>query len=72
MMLARMVFCGVVSKVGFTWSPSDIKLFLVHSVPDPIEPHIHCFGFLLFHGVVDNALCSRIIGIDWRCLLWVS
>ena len=26
------------------------ELFLIFSVPDPIETHVHCFGLALFDG----------------------
>ena len=42
------VFSEVISFICGTGFPIYVELFLVFSVPDPIEMHVHCFGLALF------------------------
>jgi hypothetical protein len=35
----RVMFGVVVTVIGRSWRPEDVKLLLVHSVLDPIEAH---------------------------------
>ena len=48
----RVVLCEVVTLVVSSFPPVDAKLSLVDTVPDPVKPHVHCFGSTLFHGIV--------------------
>ena len=55
----------VVSKVAAAWFPVDCVLFLVDSILQPIESHVHGFAFLLFAGVIHDTLANFIVGDDW-------
>ena len=57
-----MMFCEIVSKVGFASAPVDVELVLVDSVLDPVESHVHGFGSALLDGVVGYAVCDGVIG----------
>jgi hypothetical protein len=50
------VFSEIVGQVGRSWSPVDIKLFLLDAVLNPIELHLQCFGFLLFYLFVGKSV----------------
>ena len=41
------------SPVGWTGFPIDVELVLISYIPNPIEPHVHCFGLAL----LDYAGC---------------
>ena len=44
------VFSEITSLVCGAGFPIYVELFLIFSVPDPIETHVHCFGLALFDG----------------------
>jgi hypothetical protein len=39
----RMVLSEIVSQIGVTLRPSNVNFFMLYSVFDPVEPHVHCF-----------------------------
>ena len=41
------MFCEIISPVGGTRFSIDVELVLIASIPNPIEPHVHCFGLAL-------------------------
>jgi hypothetical protein len=49
------MFSEVISQIGVSRRPPNVKLLLFDSVFDPVEPHFHSFGPFLLDGVVDNA-----------------
>jgi hypothetical protein len=57
----RMMSSEVISQIGVTWRPPNVKLLLFYSVFDPVEPYIHSFGSLLLDGVVDNAIRGGVV-----------
>ena len=59
-----MVLDTVISKVGLRWLPTCVELVLVDSVAEPVEPRVNCFGSLLSHGVVDDALSGVVVCLD--------
>ena len=55
MMDWRMMFGKILLFVGLEWAPVNEEVPLVCLILDPIESHIHCFGFIMFESVVDDA-----------------
>ena len=58
------MFGVVVTVIGRSWRPEDVKLLLVHSVLDPIEAHVDGFGSGLFTGGVGDGHGSGIVDLD--------
>jgi hypothetical protein len=67
-----MMFSEIISQIGVTWRPPNVKLFLFYSVFDPVEPHIHSFGSFLLDGVVDNAICGGVVSGEVSGVLVVT
>jgi hypothetical protein len=73
-----MMCCGVmfgevvVAEVLGTFSPVDKKLFLAHSILDPVEAHVHCFGFASADGSIGNTRSGGIVYLNGCRWLWVS
>ena len=44
------MFSEIISLVCGAGFPIYVELFLIFSVPDPIETHVHCFGLALLDG----------------------
>ena len=44
------MFSEVISFICGTGFLIYVELFLIFSVFDPIETHVHCFGLALFDG----------------------
>lgn len=55
------MFSEVISQIGVSWRPPNVKLLLFYSVFDPVETHIHSFGPFLLDGVVDNAIRGGVV-----------
>jgi hypothetical protein len=55
------MFSELISQIGVTWRPPNVKLLLFYSVFDPVELHIHSFGSFLLDGVVDNAIRDGVV-----------
>ena len=41
MVLARMMFGGIIGKIGFAGFMVDIEMTLADAIADPEEPHVH-------------------------------
>jgi hypothetical protein len=52
----RMMISEIISQISVIWRPSNVKLFLLYSVFDPVEPHVHCFRVFLLDCVADNSI----------------
>ena len=52
MVRTREMFCEIVTKIGKARPPIDLKMFLSHTILDPIIPHVHGFGLLLLNFLV--------------------
>jgi hypothetical protein len=66
------MFSEIISKIGVTWRPSNVKLFLFYSVFDPVEPHIHSCRSFLLDCVVDNAICGGVVSGEVSGVLVVT
>ena len=42
----------------------DEKLALFDAISDPIKSHVHCFGTTLFDGLVADAGCTGVVGLN--------
>jgi hypothetical protein len=49
-MRSWMVLGEIVSAVGLSFAPINLKLPLANAIPDPVKAHINCLGSFLFHG----------------------
>lgn len=67
-----MVFCVIVSEIVGAWTPVNKKIALAHSILDPIEAHVHCFGALLLDCVVRKAGGGGVVGLDGCWWLWMA
>jgi hypothetical protein len=72
MVRGRVVFGVVVGKVFVAFAPVDKEVALADAVSNPIEPHVHGLGAALFDGVVADACCTCVVGLDGSCWLGVS
>ena len=61
-----MVFCWVIGEVGGRRFPVNVELSLAYSIFHPIKPHIGAFEISGFHGFIDNATGSGVVGLN-RC-----
>jgi len=50
------MFGKVISPVGCTRAPENVKLPLMFAIMKPIKEHAHHFGLFLFDGVIGNLL----------------
>ena len=71
-MLCRMMLCPVVCIIELTWSPVKSKLFLILSVFELVESHVHRFSAFLLDFLVDHTFCHCIISLHRRWRLLVS
>ena len=60
-----MVFGVVVGQIMVTRGPVHSELALLDSVFEPIVPHVHCFGLILFARVVGDAGGCGIVHLEW-------
>ena len=58
------MFREVICEVFGAFSPVDEKLALFDAISDPIKSHVHCFGTSLFNGLVADAGCAGVVGLD--------
>ena len=63
-MNGRMLFGEVVSKVATARGPIYVELALLDAITNPVKPHVHSFGALLFYRVVDDAKGSGVVSLD--------
>jgi hypothetical protein len=68
----RIVFSKIVCEIIFSWSPIDFVLSWTDTVANPVEPHVHGFGPLLFDGVVRDPAGCRVVHLDGRGALWMA
>ena len=59
-----MVLGEVVGLVVLAGLPMHAKLSLLHSIPNPVEAHIHGFGALCLDSVVGDSLSSGIVSLN--------
>ena len=71
MMVGRVMFTDVISRISSPWSPVYLKHVLIHAVTDPIEPHVNSFCGFLFQAGVCEADCRRIVDLDGSGGLWM-
>ena len=55
----------VVSKIILTSVPINTELALLRSVVEPVEPHVHCLGLLLFYCIIDDTIGSIVVSFEW-------
>ena len=48
----REMFGEIVTEIGKVRPLIDLKMFLSHTILDPIIPHVHGFGLLLLNFLV--------------------
>jgi hypothetical protein len=61
-----------VSHVCFAWSVVDKELALPDTVLEPVPTHVHCFGSLLLHGPVGEAVGCRVVDLEGRWRLGMA
>ena len=66
--------CGVVlgevvGHIFVAWAPVDKELALVDSVLDPVETHVHGFGFASVNSAISDTCSCGVIGLDGCCWL---
>ena len=71
-MFSGVVLGVVIRQVAFAVVPIDVKLFLLHPVPHPIEAHVHCFCVFGFDCVVDGSDGGGVVGFNGGGWLWVT
>ena len=71
-MHSRVVFRPIVGIIEFSWSPVETKLFLAFTIAEPMEAHIHGFRSFWLYFSIDNAICHRIVRLQWSGRLFVS
>lgn len=62
----------VIAKVGGAWTPVHEEMALANTILDPVEAHVHCFGFALTDSSVGDARGSRIVSLNRRGRLGMS
>ena len=68
----RVVLGDVITIFGGSRPPVMTKLLLRFSAADPVETHVHYFGFLRGNSVVDYSKVCGVVRLDWRWWLWMS
>jgi len=66
-----MMLCEVISPIGGTRSPKDVKLPLAHTIADPIKMHVNGFGLLLLDCVIGDATGGAVVHLEWHGWLHV-
>ena len=57
-MSSRVIFCVIVSQIGYSGLSVDKELAAAGAVADPVEVHAYGFGALLFDGVICKYNCG--------------
>ena len=57
----RMVLGEVICQVAFPFEPMYSKFAVFHSVLDPVETHVHCFGSPDFGATVGESICGGVV-----------
>ena len=71
-MVGKVLFCVVVSKVGATRFPVDKELALVFIIFYPVEAHVDHLGLLLIDGIVGKPFFRLIVNAEGSGRLWVA
>ena len=66
------MFCVIVGKIGFAWSPVDKDLAADGTFADPVETYVNGFGTLLFDGVICKSESGLVVDLHGRGRLGVS
>ena len=61
------VFCYVISYIGFAGCPKHYELALSVGVSDPVDPHIDSFGVAVFDVIVGKPDGGLVVGLEWCC-----
>ena len=72
MMRGRMVLRKIIGIVLNAASPINKEVTLLDPVSYPIKTHVNGLGAPLLHGGVDDASCTRVVGLDRRGRLRVA
>ena len=62
--LGRVVLGVVVSEIIRSGLPENLELVLADAISHPVEAHIHGFGSFLFDCVIDDAVGTRVVGLN--------
>ena len=62
-------FREVVRLVGGAGAPIYMELALFNAILDPVETHVHRFGFSLFESVVGKPAGGGVVNLGWGCWL---
>ena len=65
------VFSKITRFVCFDQTPVNEEVSLTCLILDPMEYHVHCFGYL-FGGGVDNTLGSVFLSLYWFWVLLMA
>ena len=61
-----------VSQVVFARAIVNEELVLSNAVFEPVPPHVHGFGPLLFHGAIGKPFRSSVVDLHWGGWLGMS
>ena len=59
-----MVLCDVICQADLSWGPEYDELALSSAVSYPMEPHIDCFGVLVFDVIVGKTNSCLVVDLD--------
>jgi len=63
MMCGRMVLGKIIGMIGVARVPENVELALACAVTNPIKMHVNGLGEFLLDCVIDDAICSAVIGL---------
>ena len=58
-------FLWIVGNIVFSLFPMNIKLLLSASITNPINAHVHSFGYALYNCVSDDAVGENVFKLNW-------
>ena len=67
-----MVLGEVVRQVVSAFAPMNKEVALAYAIAYPVKTHVDRLRSSLLHGVVDDACCAGIVGLDRRGRLGVA
>ena len=62
MVLHVVMLSVIIAAVLLSGLPKDLKVALAYTVSDPIKPHVHGFGPLLFDRVISDTHGGTVVG----------
>jgi hypothetical protein len=65
MVIGSVMFGEVILFVVGARSPVDFKLVLFDSILDPVETHVHRFGFALSDLFVGETMGGGVVNLGW-------